>query len=94
MNISVVVTWLKPRIIRLIMTGQDKMGWLFAVTVYLMLYNSSTVLARISVDPESGLYTGLTVKISDQVPRQFCKQTLDKLEVSLASKVTRYCIRK
>ena len=77
------------------MTGQkDKMGWFFAVTVYLMLYNSITVLARISVDPESGLYTGLTVKISDQVPRQFCKQTLDKLEVSLASKDTRYCIRK
>ena len=34
----------------------------------------------VSVD-SNGVYNKLTVKISDQVPRQLCHQTLDRLEV-------------
>ena len=52
--------------------------------VYLsaLLAASPGVGGKLKVDTQTGLYTGFTVKISDQVPRQFCKQTLEKLEVS------------
>ena len=47
-----------------------------------LLAASPGVRGKLKVDTQTGLYTGFTVKISDQVPRQFCKQTLEKLEVS------------
>ena len=54
---------------------------LVSLLVVLSTRPPGVVSSRLRVDPETGLYTGFTVKISDQVPRQFCRQTLDKLEV-------------
>ena len=34
----------------------------------------------------NGAYNKLTVKITDQVPRQLCQQTLDTLEVRISEK--------
>ena len=56
--------------------------------VILMLYGTysgiqmlSGVQASIASVDSNGVYNKLTVKITDQVPRQLCQQTLDTLEV-------------
>ena len=56
--------------------------------VALMLYGTfsdtqilSGVQASIASVDSNGAYNKLTVKITDQVPRQLCQQTLDTLEV-------------
>ena len=43
--------------------------------------NLTEVEASIASVDSNGAYNKLTVKITDQVPRQLCKQTLDTLEV-------------
>jgi hypothetical protein len=56
--------------------------------VVLLLYGTlsgiqmlSGVQASIASVDSNGAYNKLTVKITDQVPRQLCQQTLDTLEV-------------
>ena len=59
----------------------------FCTTVFLLalfggIEKLSGVRASIASVDSNGAYNKLTVKISDQVPRQLCQQTLDTLEVS------------
>ena len=52
------------------------------------LENLSAVQASIANVDRNGAYNKLTVKITEQVPRQLCQQTLDNLEVRLYINVT------
>ena len=62
------------------------LSWRFSVILILFETFSGTKLLSgvdgsiASVD-RFGAYNKLTVKITDQVPRQLCQQTLDTLEV-------------
>ena len=59
----------------------------FSTTIFLLalfggIEKLSGVRASIASVDSNGVYNKLTVKISEQVPRQLCQQTLDTLEVS------------
>ena len=45
-----------------------------------LLYSDAAVGSLLSVD-DGGVYSGITVRIGDDVPRQYCRRVIDGVQV-------------
>ena len=51
------------------------------IVIVTLLLASTTESRRSGVRVENGIYSGITVKVEEAVPKHLCHRTLEKLEV-------------
>ena len=87
-NSDNLLSWKRKKVFSLEKKMRNKMVLIWHFSVILILFETfsgtkllSGVDGSIASVDRFGAYNKLTVKITDQVPRQLCQQTLDTLEV-------------
>ena len=85
---------------KFLMKERTKLTYIYFCVIFVLLktfvdidFPPGVNASIVSVD-ESGAYNKLTVKITDDVPRPLCQQTLDTLEVRMVYFLNSFCLTK